>query len=306
MIADWVLEKLQTLKEEPMLLVQDSLRLLPDADGAVHRFASDHGFTVIIAATNLAFRELFEKATVSKRETKKLLVLDRAPARRRAPASWTKAPPPFYPDVLAKTPAAAQINISLRQFLMEKTGDPDWPREVDDPRFARLISRCLEGVLQAHRGLRAVHPTRFTDHDFKTIVAYAALGVPETAFKRLETKSYWRIALLGYPALAELDALAPEIAQVIRKELGAAAPFCWFADAPPEQVVRAFYLAAILAQHTEHWPLLLPSIDPDLRAFSRMETALIREAAPELTAMDPGRAHTDLQELEASLSTENL
>jgi hypothetical protein len=306
MLSSWVLEKLQALKDEQVLLVQDSLRLLPEAGGAVHRFANESGFTVIIASTNLVFRELFEKATASK-ETKKLLLVDRAPARRRAHASLTKAPPPFYPDLITRAPETARIDISLRQFLIEKTGDPNWPQESNDPRFARLITGCMEAVLKAHASLRAAHPTRFTDRDFKTIVAYSALGVPEAAFKRPEPRSYWRIGLIGYPALEELVSLAPEVAHSIRDELrGAPAPFCWFADSPPELIVRAFYLSAILVQHVDHWKLLLSSIDPDLKAFSKMETALIRKAAPELVSIDPVRAHSDLQEVESSLTKESL
>ncbi|KUK98166.1 MAG: PglZ domain-containing protein [Anaerolineaceae bacterium 46_22] len=306
MLSSWVIEKLEALRDEQILLVQDSLRLLPEADGTVHRFANEKGFTVIIASTNLVFRELFEKANASK-ETKKLLIIDRAPARRRAQASLTKAPPPFYPDILARTADTARIDISLRQFLIEKTGDPNWPQEANDPRFARLIMGSIDAVLKAHASLRVAHPTRFTDHDFKTIVAYSALGVPETAFKRPEARSYWRIALIGYPALEELDSLAPEVARSIRDELrSASAPFCWFADSPPEMIVRAFYLSTILSQHVAHWRLLLTSIDPDLKAFSEMDTSLIGEAAPELVSIDPLRAHHDLQDVESSLSKDAL
>ncbi|MBU0995362.1 MAG: PglZ domain-containing protein [Proteobacteria bacterium] len=306
MLSSWVINKLEPLKDEPILIVRDSLRLLPEADGAVHRFANDSGFTVIIASTNLVFRELFEKASVSK-DTKKLLLIDRAPARRRAHASLMKAPPPFYPDILSKTTETAQIDISLRQFLIEKTGDPNWPQEANDPRFARLITGSIEAVLKAHGGLRVAHPTRFTDHDFQTIVAYSSLGVPEAAFKRPEPKSYWRIALIGYPALEELDSLAPEIANSIRGELRSApAPFCWFADSPPEIIVRAFYFSAILSQHIEHWKLLLASIDPDLKTFSEMDASLIAKAAPELVSIDPQRANRDLQDVEASLSKEAI
>ena len=306
MLSSWVIEKLEALKDEQILLVQDSLRLLPEANGAVHRFANESGFTVIIASTNLVFRELFEKAIVSK-ETKKLLLIDRAPARRRVHASLTKAPPPFYPDLLARTANIGRIDISLRQFLIEKTGDPNWPQEANDPRFARLITGSIDAVLKAHASLRVSNSTRFTDRDFKKIVAYSALGVPEAAFKQPEARSYWRIALIGYPALEELDSLAPEVARSIRDELRSApAPFCWFADSPPELIVRAFYLSTILFQHVEHWKLLLSSIDPDLKAFSEMETSLIAEAAPELVSIDPNRANRDLLEAETSLSKDVL
>ncbi|MCF7634651.1 MAG: PglZ domain-containing protein [Dehalococcoides mccartyi] len=306
MFSSWVLEKLEAVKHEQNLIIEDSLRLIPDADGSVHRFANENGFTVIVASTNLVFRELYEKAANDK-EIEKLLILDRAPARRRSQTSLTKAPPPFYPDFLARIPETARIKIMLRQFLIEKTGDPNWPIESNDPRFARLIIGSIEAVLKAHASLRVAHPTRFTDHDFKTIVAYSALGVPESAFKRPEAKSYWRICLFGYPALAELDSLAPEIASSIRDEIRRApAPFLWFADSPPDSVIRAFYLSTILAQHIDHWKLVLASIDSDLKPFSDINVAILCEAAPELISIDSARAHQDLQDIEASLSKEAL
>ena len=306
MLSKWLLDKLQAVKDEQILLVRDPLRLLPEVDGSLDRFAKEHEFTVVVASTNLVFRELFETASLSK-DTKKLLLLDRTPARRRDPAVLAKAPPLFYPDLLSRSPEAAQIDLGLRQFLIEKTGDPDWPQEANDPRFARLIAGCLDGVLRAHEGLRVAHRSRFTDHDFKTIVAYSALGVPEAAFKRPEPSTYWRIGLLGYQALEQLDLLAPEVALSIREELRAAPrPFCWFADHPAEQIVRAFYLATILSQHFEHWKLLLASVDPELKPFSEMDTALIQDAAQELVSLDPQRAHEDLLAAEASLSKDDL
>jgi hypothetical protein len=306
MISSWVIEKLEALKDEQILLVRDSLHLLPEADGAIHRFANENGFTVIIAATNLVFRELFEKAAVSE-ETKKLLLIDRAPVRRRVHTSLTKAPPPFYPDLIARTADKARIDLSLRKFLIDRTGDPHWPQETNDPRFARLITGSIDAVLKAHASLRAAHPTRFTDDDFKTIVAYSALGVPETAFKRPEARTYWRIALIEHRILEELASLAPEVASFIRKKLRRApAPFCWFASSPPELTVRAFYLSTMLSQHIEHWKLLLTSIDPDLKAFTEMDRSLINEAALELVSMDPHGAHRALLEVEASLSKDAL
>jgi hypothetical protein len=71
-------------------------------------------------------------------------------------------------------------------------------------------------------------------------------------------------------------------------------------------IVRAFYLSTILSQHVAHWRLLLISIDPDLKAFSEMDTSLISEAAPELVSIDPLRAHRDLQDVESSLSKDAL
>ena len=306
MISPWILDKLEALKDEPVVLVRDALRLLTENDGDLHRFAKDNGFTALIVSTNLAFRDLLEKSTGTESGTK-LLVIDRAPVRRKVQTVSVKAPPPFYPDLLCKIKSEAIIDISMRRFLVEKTDDPGWPAESDDPRFARLMAGSIDSILKAHAGLRAADRQRFTDHDFETIVAYSALGVPEAAFKKQDARHYWRVGLFGRRALDELSSLLPKAANSVRENLRRApAPFCRLADSDTEQVVRAFYLAAILAQHCEHWKLLLAKIDPDLQPFSDMDEATIRDSAPELVKMEPARAHDDLLELETSLSRKSL
>lgn len=300
-VNEWLLSKLEPLNECPSILVRDSLRLLPEKDGRLHSFARAHNFTVIVAATNLVFRELYEHALADP-ETKKLLVIDRAPARRREQTSGTKAPPPFYPDLLATTPPEARIELDLRQFLKETTHDLNWPQEANNPRYARLLMRHLDGVLEAHRQLRVAHKGRFTDTDFQRIVAFSALGVGSSAFKQLDARDYWKIGLLGHEALEELDSLAPEVTRTIKEELGkASAPFSWLATRDPDIVIRAFYLSVILAQHLENWPLLLPTIDPTLARMEPIKEHILQEAAPMLVALDPGQAQRDLDQVEQSL-----
>jgi hypothetical protein len=109
MLSRWTQSKLETVTQSDRVLVRDPLRLLSDADGVIHGFARDNGFTVIVSATNLVFRELYEKAAADP-ETKKLLVIDRAPARRRTGQSAGKAPPPFYPDLLDDIPEYARMS----------------------------------------------------------------------------------------------------------------------------------------------------------------------------------------------------
>ncbi len=306
MLSRWTQSKLETVKQSDRVLVRDPLRLLSDADGIIHGFARDNGFTVIVSATNLVFRELYEKAAADP-ETKKLLVIDRAPARRRTSQSAGKAPPPFYPDLLDDIPEYARIDLDLRQFLIEKTGDPNWPTDVRESQYARLLSRNLPAVLRAHENLRNADPKRFTDHDFKTIVAYASLGVAESAFKTLEAEDYWRIGLLGHEQLEELEALAPEITKPIRDELSKApAPFSWFAKHPAETVLRAFYLSVILAEHFDHWNLLLAKIDPTLAPLGDIKLDVLRNAAPKLIGLDPDQAARDIEAVESSLSKEPI
>lgn len=305
-IHDWLLSKLEPMRESPCVLLRDPLHLLPEANGGIHGFASSNGFTVVVASTNLVFRELYEKASADS-EIKKLLIVDRAPARRRSKPSLTKAPPPFYPDLLNRTPLEARLDLDLRQFLKEITGDPNWPHETNDPQYARLIVRNLDDVLRAHRNLRIADTTRFTDHDFKTIVAFAALGVAESAFKTLDAEDYWKIGLLGHKALEDLESLTPEITRPLRDKLSTApAPFCWLAEHDSETVVRAFYLSAILAQHLDHWNLLLANIDPALAPLSGIETKILKEAAPKLVRLDPEQAVRDIEAVENSLGRDAL
>lgn len=306
MLRDWTLSKLEAVKESDRVLVQDPLRLLPEADGGIHVFARENGFTVIVASTNLVFRELYERAIVDP-EVKKLLVIDRAPLGRLASKSVTKAPPPFYPDFLEDTPPQNRIVLDLRQYLKETTGDPNWPLEVNDPRYARLIAKNLDSVLRAHRNLRTAHPERFTDYDLKNIVAFAALGVAESAFKRLGAQDYWKIGLMAYEALQELEAVAPEVTKPILGELRKApAPFCWFAQHDAEIVIRVFYLSLILSQHTQHWDLLLAKVDASLASFPSIDPEILSNSAPKLVNLDPRQAERDLEAVELSLGGDAL
>lgn len=305
-LRDWALSRLEATQGSNRILVRDPLHLLLEQDSICHDFGREHGYTVIWAATNLAFRELYERA-VADVDVRKILVVDRAPARRRSAHSSVKAPPPFYPDFLAQTPEGARVDLDLREYLGQETGDSGWPLDTNEPRYARLIVRYLDGVVRAHANLRAAHPSRFTDHDFKTIVAFAALGIAESAFKRLGAEDYWKIGLLGHDTWVELDSLAPEVTSVIRDQLAKApAPFCWFGQRDPDVLIRMFYLSVILAQHTPNWKLLLASVDPGLVSLANMDQAILQDAAPKLVALDREQAIRDLETVEDSLEPEAL
>ena len=306
MLQRWIIKKIEPVKEYNRVLVRDPLQLLGEGDSAMHRFACDNGYTVIKAATNLAFRDLYDQVCADP-EIHKILIIDRAPARRRSSSSTTKAPPPFYPDLLAVTPADCRINLDLRQFLKEATGDDNWPAETNNPRYARLIVRNLDAIQRAHKNLRAAHSTRFDDHDFRTIVAFASLGVADSAFKKPNAEDYWKIGLLSYEALEELETLTPEITKPIRDELRKApAPFCHFAYRSADLVVRAFYVSLILSQHSDSWNLLLANIDPDLQPLSDIKMDILKDAALRLVGFDRDQAHRDLTTVEKSLTKEML
>jgi hypothetical protein len=305
MLKDWVLSKLEDVKDTPRILVSDPLQLLKP-DSIINEFATSNGFTAIPASTNLVFRELYEAAS-SDPQTPKILLIDRTPESRRARSAINKAPPLFYPDFLAKTPQEARIRLDLREFLKEKTGDPNWPAEANESRYARLIVKNIEGTLRAHSNLRTADERRFTDHDFKTIVAFATLGVPEKAFKKLDSRDLWTIGLLKHEELRMLEYLAADIIKPIKDQFSQAEPpFCWFGDHDPERVIRAFYLSAILAQHFDNWQLMLANIDPSLKPLSNIKAEVLKEAAPKLVELDFLQADSDLSDLEDSLSQESL
>lgn len=302
MLRDWVRSKLEPIKDHRRVLVRDPARLISEHDGSVHVFAKENGFSVIVASTNLVFRELYEQAAADP-SIKKILVVDRAPLRRRSTSALTQAPPPLYPDLLGATKEDGHIQLDLREFLIQRTGDTNWPVQVNEPKYSRLIAKNLSGVLDAHKNLRAVHATRFTDHDFETVCAYAALGVADAAFKTHDPDSLWRIGLRGHSALHEVESIAPEVMATIRKDLKSAPPpFCWFADRDPEAVMRAFYLAAIVSQHISNWKLLIPNLDPSLAAFTEIDEKTLKDAAPKLVKLGEQQADHDLSDVEKSLT----
>ena len=306
MISEWALSRIEPVKDQDFVVIQDSLGLLSENDGGVHTFAKNNGFTVIIASTNLVFRELYEKA-VADPETKKLLFIDRAPASRRKFLTTRKAPPPFYPDVMVRTSKDAIIALDLRQYLTEQTGDPRWPQIANSPRYAKIIARNIGSVLQAHQNLRTADPTRFTDNDFQRIVAYAALDVADYAFKSMDAEYYWKIGLLGHETLENLESLAAEITRPIKDELQKApAPFCWFSKYDTETVLRSFYLSLILSQHFDHWKLLLANVDPTLSSLNSISHEILVNSAPKLIAMNNHQAQLDIETVEASLSAESI
>lgn len=305
-ILDWLMSRLDTLRAEDTILVCDPLHLLAEHENTIHTFASAQGYSVIIAATNLAFRELYEQVQADPDLTR-LLVIDRTPQSRRQASSVAKAPPLFYPELLERTSPAALITLDLRQLLVEFTSDHDWPQLANEQRYADLIREHLNDVLEAHKHLRTAHQTRFSDADFQTIVAYAALGIAGTAFEKLTAADYWRVSLLGQRELARLELSTPQITRPIQENLAKApAPFCWFGKYDSETVLRAFYLSVILAQHTPDWRLLLGQADASLTHLNTITPEILQDAANKLVELAPARAQEDLQEVEKQLGNDAL
>jgi hypothetical protein len=306
MISAWTLSMLEPIREYPRIVIQDALRLLPENAHQIHAFAQKNGFTVIVASTNLVFRELYEKA-ISDSETKKILFIDRAPAGRRGGFNIRKSPPPFYPDLLEHVAPEAYLALDLRRFLIQQTNDPGWPKAVNDSYNARLIIKNLDAVLRAHQNLRNADRERFTDNDFEKLLTYAVLGVADAAFKKLSPRDYWRIGLLNHRALEEMENVNPDITRPIKAELEKAPPpFCWFAQTDVSQVIKAFYLMVLLEQHFPNWDLLIGQIYPTYSSMTRIDRHILRKAVPDLLQLDPAQARADIMAAEQAIHQESL
>ena len=305
LLNDWIKDKLETVRGYDHVLIRDHYGLLGKADRLIDQFGSEAAYVVVTGATNLAFRMCYE--TVVESGAQRIMVVDRTPLNRLRNINASTAPPLFYPDFLATAPDDARINLDVRQFLRDITADPEWPALCNDQGYARLIVTHLDGVVRAHKNLRRVKTQGFTDFDFKTVIAFAALGLPELAFKKLRSEDYWRIGLLGHQTMKDLDQLTGEVLKPIKQQLlQAPVPFCWFAGQDAEMVVTGFYLSAILAQHTDKWNLLLANIDPGLSCFKQVEEKILTETTPRLIKLDLRQAERDVQEVECSLNQEDL
>ena len=305
LLKSWILGHLERVKDRPRVVIIDPHKLLSQTDEGLKTFADNYGFIVIFASTNLVFRELYEHATRDPVKLK-LLLIDQTPVSRRMMSSSPRAPPLFYPDLIRGVSDEEIINLDLQQFLKDETGDPNWPREANDRKYARSIVKHLKGVLEAHKNFRDTGRTGFTDQDFHTIVAFASLGLGNVAFKNLESGDYWKI-VFAHEEFKELEDIAPDSLKRIKKYLEKAPkPFNWCATQDPAVVINSLYLAVILSQHTDEWKSFLIQIDPEARKFSEMSVADLKKAASNLISGAPDKADQDLAVLEESLSADAL
>lgn len=306
MLVEWVMERLERLAKQSRIVVKDPLKIISSLDVNLKEFAEKNNFIVIFAATNLVFRELYFQA-VDDPTKEKILLVDQTPYGRLAQIEGGRAPPLFYPDILKDMPAEALIRIDLHGFLKEKTGDRFWPKDVNNRRYSRLILSNLEGVIQAHQNLRIMDSKRFTDEDLRKIVAFASLGIGESAFRVLSSEEYLKIGLSKSEELKELSTLTPDVVIIIKNYLSQAPkPFCWFADHDPDLVIRGFYLSLVLSQYFEDWKPVLRNLEPGAYQFCELSTEVLSKYAPDLIQHSPQKANSDLEELEQSLSTDAI
>lgn len=303
MIEQWILDKIEPHKRAPLILLRDPQRMIQPGAHVVDGWAEENGFSVLFCAGNLALREMYEPiradaaaaATAEAGDTR-VLVVDRSRADADIPL--------FYPDLAAETPARRQMTLSLRDFLVAKTGDFHWPHLVEDRNVSRLIISNLSETLRAHGHLREVNPSRFSDSDLYKIVLGAALGI--NPFQKLSAPQIRRLCIEQHHTIESLSRILPaDVMETLRSAIAQAPkPFCWLLERDPDTIVRAFTLAAVMHQHGLEYQILLSNLDPGLHDYREIEPRFLDEAMAEQLAADPDLVLADVGGAEEFLAKE--
>jgi hypothetical protein len=294
MIEQWILSKIEPLKRAPVIILRDPQRMIQPGAFVVDGWAEQNGYSVLFCAGNMALREMYE--AMRDDADARALVVDRGRKEARIPL--------FYPDLAAQAGPRRQMELSLRDFLVEKTGDPNWPHLTDDRQISRLILENLPGALRAHQQLRQVGGSRFSDTDLYKIVLGAALKInPFKQFSPAETR---RLCIEGHHTLEELNRVLPaEVMDTLRRDIGnAPQPFCWLLERDPDMVVCAFTLAAIMHQHGLEYQVLLSNLDPALHEYRDIDPDFLDRAMEEQLSADPERVVADVKAAEDFLVAE--
>ena len=167
MIEQWILDKIEPLKPAPLIILRDPQRMIQAGAHVVDGWAEKNGYTVLFCAGNLALREMYE--AIRNDSDARVLLVDRSRESARIPL--------FYPDLAAQAEPHGQMALSLHDFLVEKTGDLNWPHLVNDRLLSRRILDHLPGTLRVHQQLRQLSGSRFSDTDLYKIVLGATLQI---------------------------------------------------------------------------------------------------------------------------------
>jgi len=301
MLQQWVIDQLNPLKAERLIILADPQRMIPAGAQAVDGWAKENGFTVLFCSGNLALREMYE--SLRNDPHAKIILVDRTREKAKLP--------PFYPEVQACCKARAQLRISLRDFLVEKTGDTRWPTIVNDRNLSRLLVENLEQTLRSYAQLRVADEHRFTDSDLYKIVLGATLEI--NPFQKLSASEIRRLCIRNHDRLEQVRNLfssgeasdAGEALERLKEQIAQAdKPWCWMLDHDPQAVVRAFTLSAIMHQHGLEYDVLLGNFDPSLTRYQKIPKKVIEQTIREMLGSDPDQIAEDVAGVEAFLKDE--
>lgn len=288
MIEQWILEKLERLKGTSPIIIRDPQRMIISGARAVDGWAEEHGYTVLFCTGNLALREMYE--SIREDAEAKILLVDRS-----------RTGTLFYPDLHAQAKKEAVLSLSLRDFLIEQTGDTAWPKLVDDRDLSGLLLEDVPATIKAYQDLRTAAANRFSDSDLYKIALGSALKI--NPFKKLTPNEIRRLCIEQHPMLESLKGRLPEdVIATLRNDIAKAPkPFCWLLDRDPALVMRAFTLAAILRQHKLDYQLLMANIDPLLHDYKDIEPTFLDQAIQDQLTADPDQVLDDVRLVEQSL-----
>lgn len=305
MIDQWALEKLESLRNEAIILLHDPQRMVSTNSAQINQWAEKHKFAVIFPSGNLGFRDQYEQ--IRETDGLKLILVDRT---REKDGKKGKLPL-FYPDLDARCKPKARLKLTLRDLLSEKTGDAHWPPMVNDRSLSRLILQNLDETLDAYAHLRKADPQRFTDSDLYKIVLDACLGI--NPFKsRLRSDDIRSLCVERHGQIEEVRSLlassgveAEDVLGILSKAIKRAdKPWCWMLEHDAQDVVRGFTLACILHQHGLDYSVLLSNFDHSMKRYSDIEEATITSASQDLLASNPDGLARDVESVEEFLKDE--
>ncbi|MEI7990059.1 MAG: hypothetical protein WCI88_13565, partial [Chloroflexota bacterium] len=224
MIESWILSKLEPLNGAPLILLRDPQRMIQRGARVVDGWAEQNGYTVLFCTGNLGLRDLYEPLRTA--PDARVLVVDRS----RKDSSQCL----FYPDLEAQLGGQAPLELSLRDFLVEQTGDDTWPHFVEDRNLARLLLTNLPQAVAAHTQLRQVSANRFSDSDLYKIILGATLKI--NPFKKLTPSEIRRLCIEQHGSLEEVNRyLSPDVMTALKKMIESAPqPFCWLLERDPD------------------------------------------------------------------------
>jgi hypothetical protein len=301
-LEQWVIDKLNLIKGESLIILADPQRMIRAGAQAVDGWAKENNFTVLFCSGNLALREMYENLRSD--PSARIILVDRTREKARLPL--------FYPDLEARCKPKARLTITLRDYLVEQTGDQRWPPLVNSDRIlSGLILDQPDKALDAHRQLRDVDQDRFQDSDLYKIVLGATLNV--NPFKKLSGAEIRRLCIENHERLEKIRELfstgaTAEAGEVLANLKGqieqADRPWCWMLDHDPQAVVRVFTLSAIMHQHGLEYEVLLANFDVNLEQFKAIPKKSIEYTIKDMLRADPDQIAGDVAAVEGFLRDE--
>lgn len=308
MLSSWILSKLDPLIGTPLIILRDPQRMIQRGAQAVDGWGEQNKYSVFFCTGNLGLRDMYE--WVRDAPDVRVLLVDRS---RKDPGAAGGGQGLFYPDLEAAIQAQEKkhasnaarggiLELSLRDFFVEHTSDNVWPYLVEDRNLARLLLGNLPSALEAHAHLRQVSASRFSDTDLYKIVLGAALHI--NPFKKLNPSEIRRLCIEQHATLEEINRYLPaDVMAALRTMIESVPkPFCWLLDRDPDQVIRAFTLAAILHQHNLNHALLIANLDPTLHEYREIDAGFLDSALQDQLSADPDRVSADVNAAEAFLA----